>query len=146
MFRHDRSASSRENASLRCALSPRRTGGGTPYQSRWPPRVTRESVLARPARHHDRAGCLNLPPNPPPNLVGFGDDAVFVHRQNLTIAHDELTVDHAGLDVGRLTIVNPRGHDAPRRYEVGPLSVQDKEVCLFPNIDRAEKPSLLHRE
>src|SRR5712691_1058247 len=79
-----------------------------------------------------RAGCLNLSPNPPPDFVGFGDDHVLVHREDLATAHDELAVDHDGLDVGRLTIVDPRGHDAPRRYEVGSLRVQDKEVCLLP--------------
>ena len=88
------------------------------------------SLPARSARHR--------------NSACFGDDAVLVHRENLTIPHDELPVDHAGLDVGRLTIVNPRGHDAPRRREAGALRVQDDEVCLLPNIERAEELYLLH--
>lgn len=60
------------------------------------------------------------------------------------VAHYELAVHHDGLDVGRLTIVDPRGQDAPRRYEVSLLGVQDNEVCLLPNLERAEKLSPLH--
>src|SRR5712692_1800628 len=106
-----------------------RPGSRSSHRSPW------LSVLARSARHRNRTGCLNLSPNPPPNFVGFGDDAVLVHREDLSIAHDELAVDHDRLDVGWLTIVDPRGHDAPRRHEVGPLSVQDKEVCLLPDLE-----------
>jgi hypothetical protein len=103
------------------------------------------SVAARSARRRNSACFPHLVPDSPTNLAGFGDDAVLVHRENLTIPHDELPVDHAGLDVGRLTIVNPRGHDAPRRREAGALRVQDDEVCLLPNIERAEELYLLHR-
>src|SRR5207245_7408722 len=103
------------------------------------------SVPARSARHRNRAGRLHLSPNPPTNLVGFGDDAVLVHREDLAVAHDELAVDHDRLDVGRLTVVDPRRDDAARRYEVGPLGVQDNEVGLPPDVERAEKRSLPHR-
>ena len=80
--------------------------------------------LARPARHRNGTGGLHLRPDPPPDLVGFGDDAGLVHREHLAVAHDELAVDHDRLDVGRLTVVDPRGHDAPRRHEVGAQRVE----------------------
>ena len=53
------------------------------------------------------------------------------------------TID--GLDVGRLTVVDPRGHDAPRRHEVGPLRVEDDEVGLLPDLERAEELRLAAR-
>ena len=54
---------------------------------------------ARPARHRNGTGGLHLFPDPAPDLVGFGDDGGFVHRQDPAVAHDELTVDHARLDI-----------------------------------------------
>ena len=74
-------------------------------------------MAARPARDaHGPAG-LHLGPDPPPDFVGFGNDALLVHRQHLALAHDELAVDHHRLDVGRVTAVNHRGHYATGRHE-----------------------------
>src|SRR5947208_3494353 len=99
---------------------------------------------SRPARHRNSARCLDLFPNPPSDLVGFGDDTVLVHGEDFSIAHDELAVDHDGLDVGWLTVVDPRRHDAARRHEVRALSVEDDEIRLPADFERTEELFLTH--
>ena len=88
-------------------------------------------MASRPARHAHGPGGLHLCPNPPPDLVGFGDDALLVHRQHLAVAHDELTVHHHRLDVGWLTVVD----HAPTRS--GPPARGGRAACPRP----ARRPS-----
>ena len=60
----------------------------------------------------------------------------------LPVPHDELTVDHHRLDVGRLTVVDPRRHDASRRHEVGTQGVerQGGRPSSRPRASRASLP------
>src|SRR4051812_33573957 len=76
------------------------------------------STRPRPAGYRHWTGCLHLRPDPPPDLVSFGDDGILVHREDFAIAHDELAVNHHRLDIGRLPVVDPGGHDAPCRHQV----------------------------
>lgn len=66
------------------------------------------SSFSWPARNRDRSRLLHLAPHPATHLVGFRDDRILVHRQDLTAAHDELAVDHHGFDVVRLPVVDQR--------------------------------------
>ena len=63
----------------------------------------------------------------------------------LPIAHHELAVDHHRLDVGRLAVVNPRRDDAARGNEVGAQGVDDQQVGLLADFERAHRLLLIHR-
>jgi hypothetical protein len=46
------------------------------------------------ARDCNRARSLHLTPDPPSNLVRFGNDTGLIHCEDLSIAHQELTIHH----------------------------------------------------
>src|SRR5512143_1435788 len=54
------------------------------------------SLPARSSRHGERAAFQHFAPDSSPDFAGFGDDGGFIQRQHFPVAHDELTVDHAG--------------------------------------------------
>src|SRR5687768_6505428 len=62
---------------------PHGTDGGANglnWKLELPPEGRGLSARAGSPRHRHRTGCLHLTPNPPTDLVGFGDDARLVHR------------------------------------------------------------------
>src|SRR5262249_52794483 len=58
-------------------------------------------------------------------------DVRLVHREDLPLAHQPLSVHHHRLDVGGLAIVDKGRYDAKRRHEIGPSGVDEEEIGLL---------------